>query len=109
MNPLLSYSIVFSTLALVLIIGTAHHSNDEIAVNPDGQKIYEVYCQICHGKDGTRVLTGYYDLAESSLESEEIKKVILKGRNAMYAYEAILNSEEVEAVTDYVLSLRPGR
>ena len=80
---------------------------DAVVMSLDqGKKIYDIYCLMCHGEDGKRVLTGYYDLAESELDLKGIVDVTSNGRNAMVSYRPILNDDELKAVSAYTLTLQ---
>ncbi len=91
----------------VVVKNRDHTMKEKVAEEPDGHKIYDIYCLMCHGADGKRILTGYYDLAESSLSLEEIISVTRDGRNAMLPYSSVLNQDELRAVAEYTHSLRP--
>lgn len=71
-----------------------------------GKLIYEKVCINCHGADGTSGLSGAANLAASKLDKEEVKDLIRNGKKNMIAYKEILAEEEIEAVADYVNSLR---
>ena len=71
-----------------------------------GKRVYDIYCLMCHGEDGTKELTGDYDLAISKLQLKDIMDVIGEGRSTMIGYEVILNEEEIRAVSEYTLKLK---
>jgi len=73
---------------------------------PDGAKIYKSYCVTCHGLYGDMGASGAHDLTASTLSKEERIQVITNGRGLMTAFESLLNEEKIEAVAEYVETLR---
>jgi mono/diheme cytochrome c family protein len=49
--------------------------------------------------------SGAYNLKVSELSVEERVAVITNGRNAMTAFEALLDADEIKAVAEYTLTL----
>ena len=82
----------------------------ETKPNPDlGKKIYKQYCALCHGADGKLGVNGAGDLTASALPKEEVANIIKKGKGLMTPFEEILSETQIEAVTDFVMSLRSGQ
>jgi cytochrome c5 len=75
-------------------------------INLHGKAIFNGYCIVCHGEDGKLGLNGAKDLSISTLTDEEIKNIILHGKNGMSPYKKVLTEQEVEAVKNHVKNLR---
>lgn len=73
---------------------------------PDGAKIYKTYCVTCHGIYGDMGGSGAFDLSVTKLTKEERIEVITKGRNLMTPFEGLLSPEKIEAVAEYVETLK---
>ena len=73
---------------------------------PDGSKIYKQYCVTCHGLYGDMGASGAFNLTTSTLSKEERIQVITKGRNLMTPFEGLLSEEKIEAVAEYIETLR---
>lgn len=73
--------------------------------NP-GFTTFKTYCVTCHGKDGKLGLSGAANLSASTLSKQEAIEVISNGRKLMAPYKSILSPQEIEAVADYILTLR---
>lgn len=71
----------------------------------DGEKVYKTYCIACHGLYGDMAASGAYNLKVSELSIEERVAVITNGRNAMTAFEALLDKDEIQAVAEYTMNL----
>jgi mono/diheme cytochrome c family protein len=81
-----------------------------------GGQLYDVYCGICHGKNGNgqgtlvkreKILgVPSYDDAGRAITTGSIYHVIYYGKNAMGSYANQLNEEERWQVVDYVLKLK---
>lgn len=75
---------------------------------PDGQKIYRTYCITCHGMDGKLELNGAKDLSISELPLEERITQVTEGKNLMTPFKGILTEEQIQAVSEYTLTLKQG-
>lgn len=71
-----------------------------------GEKLYMENCVSCHGDDGAKQLGGASNLMSSTIDTVEVKSVIMNGRGSMAAYKESLNEQEIEALKTYVLTLR---
>jgi uncharacterized membrane protein SirB2 len=71
-----------------------------------GKTIYEAKCMNCHGGDGKMGLSGAKDLTASTLSRDEKKAIITNGKNAMMPFKDQLTTEQIDAVTSYVESLK---
>jgi mono/diheme cytochrome c family protein len=73
----------------------------------DGEKIFTYYCTSCHGPTGDRGAGKAANLIESRMEDHEIRHIILFGApNGMAAYQSMIKDEELNALVDYVKTLR---
>ncbi len=72
----------------------------------DGAKIYKTYCVTCHGIYGDMGASGAFNLQTSALSLDERIEVITNGRNAMTPFKELLNKEKIEAVAEYIETLR---
>jgi mono/diheme cytochrome c family protein len=64
-------------------------------------------CANCHGSDGKLGFSNAADLSKTTIGTDSIKQVILKGRNAMVPVD--LTEEQAAAVTAYVESSLKGK
>ncbi len=97
-----------------LYSGYAATPIEELAGNAEamktGERIYASYCTVCHGSDA-RGTTGFPDLTDKDWlwggSAAQIKQTIMTGRTGnMPARGGLpLTDEEVENVTDYVMTL----
>lgn len=72
-----------------------------------GELIFVERCTVCHGENGDAGIAGAKDLTVSSLEGEELKNVILYGKNAMPAFKMMLEEEsEVDSLIVYLNTLK---
>jgi len=88
---------------------TAGNKSDTPATGQDdpmakGQKIYQKFCQNCHGYEGDAGVSGAANLQTSDMKPDKQKKIILKGKNAMPGFK--LTDDEADAVIVYINSLR---
>lgn len=89
---------------------SAPASNQELVVSGDaallGKEIYSSRCQVCHGADG-KGLDGAKNLQASMLSKEEMIALVKKGKNTMPAFKSSLTEPQIEAVVDYIRTLKP--
>lgn len=71
-----------------------------------GKMLYSSYCTDCHGANGDLGLSGAANLMVSELNEEEIHSIISNGRKKMPAYKEVLNNEQIDELSRYVLSLK---
>ncbi|MFW6295681.1 MAG: c-type cytochrome [Halothece sp.] len=88
-------------IGFVLIASPAQAAN--------GGQIFQANCAVCHANGGNRIMvnkTLQKDvLAKYNMDSKEaIVQQIINGKNAMPNFRGRLNSSQIEAVADYVLS-----
>ncbi len=72
----------------------------------DGEKIYKMYCVVCHGIYGDQGNNGAFNLATSTLTAEERVQVITNGRNTMASFANILDEAKIKAVAEYTTTLK---
>ena len=80
---------------------------------PDGpvdatlvKKLYDVKCALCHGYDGAQEFAGAKDLSQSQLPKSEVVLRIAEGKGTMPPHKDILSEEQIDALADFVLTLR---
>ena len=71
-----------------------------------GMELYKVNCSACHGEDGKKGLGGASDLSASILTEEEAKNVITNGRGSMAPYGGQMKEEDINALANYLQSLK---
>ena len=107
---------VLATLSFFLIIvafGLAQKAKNEnagdkiVAVN--GKEIFEEKCTLCHGSNGKLGLSGAKDLSVTALDHQNIVTIITEGKNTMASYKAVLTSEQIDAVANYIESDLKGK
>ena len=72
---------------------------------PSGQALYGDYCASCHMRTGLGVPGAYPSLRNSPLvagDSRALSDVVLKGRNAMPAFDTTLNDADMAAVLTFI-------
>ncbi|REJ82862.1 MAG: hypothetical protein DWQ44_01725 [Bacteroidetes bacterium] len=80
---------------------------DVNAPSAEGARVYEANCAFCHGSDGKKAYRTATDLSLSRFEPGLISQMVREGsRNKMPAYQNVLSSEEIDAVSKYVVKLR---
>lgn len=94
---------------IVTIIVFLFISNPVLAVSQnEGAAIFKANCAACHPKGGNIIRRGK-TLKEKALKRnhldtiEAIASIVSKGKNNMPAYEERLSSQEIEAVSSYVI------
>lgn len=106
-----------ASLALLLIIGAyglaemskKHGSKSTDAAGAtaaDGQAVYTASCVKCHGDNGKAGLMGAADLSISTLDKTAAAEIIKKGKSSMAGFEGQLSEEQINAVADYITTLR---
>lgn len=71
------------------------------------KKIYDMKCAICHGFDGRQQYAGAKDLGASTMTREQIITQIAEGKGTMPPQKDVLGPEQIAALADFVLTLRP--
>ncbi len=96
--------------------GTAKDSVPSPGVNgevdPNGfpvamaKKKYMDNCSGCHGADGKLGMAGASDLSKSTIDAMEAKDVVTNGKTTMPAFGEQLNPGEINAVVNYIQSIK---
>lgn len=71
-----------------------------------GEIIYKNKCVKCHGDDGKSGLSGAKDLTTSALSHAQKVEIITSGKNSMEPYKDMLTVNQIEAVTNYIETLK---
>lgn len=75
-------------------------------IKVDGKMVYSERCVACHGKDGKLGFAGAKDLTKSNYKLNEIIHQVTNGKGAMTPFKNILSAEEIQAVSEYTLTLQ---
>ena len=107
-----SESQVRALIAYLRFLGSARH---DLMGDPEvGMKLYQTYCQVCHGMegDGEGIMTSLMGIMPmdhtnpnetNSLDNEELVESILEGTGRyMPAWRGILTQSDVEALVSYI-------
>lgn len=70
----------------------------------DGALVYSPNCARCHGSDGTNGKAP--NLSQVKLSKAEIIDIVTKGHGHMPAFEDKLTKDEIEAVAEWVASIK---
>jgi cytochrome c6 len=97
--------IAFALLVTIFFIGScSKKSVPSKTTAVDGSQLFSNNCARCHGATGTEGRAP--NLAQTKLAKPELTNVITHGRNHMPAFEDKLTAKEIDAVTDFVASLK---
>lgn len=106
---------VISSCLSVVFSCSGNKSKDQypVSATPGGpvdmtmvRKLFSVKCALCHGTDGKQQYAGAKNLAESALTREEVIQRIQEGKGAMPPQKDVLSEEQINALADFVLTLR---
>ena len=86
-----------------VVVDTAESDYNTLA---HGNALYTNQCEVCHGPEGNLQMSGAKDLTVSEMSRDEVVQRIKEGKLTMIAYEDHFSEQEIEAVADYVMSLR---
>ena len=78
----------------------------EVAQRSEGEKIYKLYCIVCHGVDGKLALNGAKDITLSEFTLEERIINITEGKNLMTPFKGILSDEQIRQVAEYTMTMK---
>jgi mono/diheme cytochrome c family protein len=81
-------------------------ASDEYNIRVHGAALYTAQCIVCHGTDGTASFSGAKDLTLSTKSAGEIIETIKNGKNTMPKMADIYSEQELNALAEYVKSLR---
>lgn len=79
------------------------HISDKLEA---GKLIYLDKCAICHGTNGAQGNSGAKDLGATTLDANAQKALIKAGKNSMPGFEGTLTEEQIDAVVEYVATLK---
>lgn len=77
-----------------------------------GEELYDKKCAMCHGKDGVakKMAEGSANLNDpewqKSTSVEAVVEMVKAGKGKMKGYEGKLSDEEIQAVAEYVMTLK---
>lgn len=104
---------IFSFLTLSSCGDASSNSSAAISSNKTGpidpavvKSLYSAKCGICHGSDGAMKYAGAKDLSISTLPRAEVIGQVTYGKGTMPPMKGQLTDEQIEAVSDYCISLR---
>jgi mono/diheme cytochrome c family protein len=81
-------------------------ANTSVDAELNAQEIYTSNCANCHGAEGDLMLAGATNLQKSTLTQPEMVMQITNGKGAMPAFGAQLNDVQINAVAEYIVTLR---
>ena len=70
------------------------------------KKLYDVKCALCHGSDGAQQFAGAKNLSESTLPKVDVVLRIKEGKGSMPPHKDVLTEEQIDAIADFVMTLR---
>lgn len=73
------------------------------------KKLYDVKCALCHGYDGAQQFAGAKDLTQSVLPKSDVVLRIAEGKGTMPPHKDVLSAEQLDALADFVLTLRSSQ
>ncbi len=98
---------ILFTISIIACSSGTDPSPDTLASKgTNGAEIYAANCKLCHGSTGDLGMGEAKDLSVSVLSKEEIISMVTNGKGNMVPYENILTTKQIEAVAEYVQSLR---
>ncbi|MDX1907597.1 MAG: c-type cytochrome [Bacteroidia bacterium] len=122
-----NYNKILATLSVLLIVaayGLAEMDKTGVSAAPiatevvtdpaapeylavaHGKALYVRNCIVCHGEDGALGGSGAKNLQITQLTDEQIRTLLINGKNAMPAYGSIYTPDEITAVMAYVKTLK---
>ncbi len=105
---LLSAMIFVVSIGLALKAGSTMKEVhlDDLKNDPNyGKAMYEANCVACHGDGGAKQLDGAADLTQTSMTAAQVGYIIKDGIESMNPF-LTLDSNEVKAISEYVVTLR---
>lgn len=86
-----------------VVIDTSDPAYD---VQLHGKALFQNQCSVCHGEDGNLQMSGAKDMTLSEITKEEVIHRIKVGKLTMISYEDHFTASEIEALAEYVMTLR---
>ena len=97
---------LLSIVYYILVSSCGNNSSTKTEVKSPGQSLFEENCTSCHGSDGKLCVLGAKDLSISTLDKMQMVEIITNGKNTMTPFGTMLNKEQIDALADYVQTLR---
>jgi mono/diheme cytochrome c family protein len=107
-----STTVAFTFVAIFIIACSSVSTKAEVEINTseiepkDGKDLYKKNCNLCHGSDGARGMSGAANLATSVMSREAKIEIITNGKGAMSAYGEKLTTIEIASIADYLDQLK---
>jgi len=100
---------ILAVIALLLIIGAyglgevnkKKVEKQTLSASANGEEVYGVYCERCHGKGGLNGAMGL-DLTTTKFDHIAIIERIKNGSGSMPPFKDVLSEQELNAVADYI-------
>jgi mono/diheme cytochrome c family protein len=96
----------FSFLAIFLVLWSCEDRPTPTPGVINAKDLYTTRCAACHGMDGKLSIGGSKPLHTSTLNAADIVNQIKKGKGTMPPFEGRLSEEEINALSQFVLTLR---
>jgi mono/diheme cytochrome c family protein len=85
------------------LFAACHAGAQPAAGKLDGADVFELKCQVCHGPNMVTPGGGVFDLRKFPLnDKERFVTSVLKGKNAMPAWQGLITAAEIDALWEYV-------
>ena len=97
---------MFKFLVSISLSGSMSILSFSIQPSLTGKEIYETKCIRCHGAEGIKGKWGATNLQTSRLDDKETIQIIQNGKRNMPSFKKKLSEEQINAVKEYVKSLR---
>ncbi len=86
------------------VIVDASDSNYDMVAH--GKALYNTQCVLCHGENGELQMSGAKNLTQSKMILDQVVERVQKGKLTMPPYEDDFSSHEIDAISEYVMTLR---
>lgn len=103
--PLLLFPL-FIAIGTLSSCGGSDEKASETASGPNGKALYQNNCVLCHGVSGGLGASGSKDLRETTLSQKGVVEIIRNGKGQMNAFSSLLSPEEINAIANYVGTLK---
>ncbi len=103
-------SYLLTTVYCLLFFASCRNNSSEktpagVKIN-SAKNIFEENCIACHGDDGKLCAMNAKDLSLSTLNKTQMIEIIANGKSTMTPFGSMLSKEEIDAVTDYIQTLK---
>lgn len=91
-----------------VLLSCSESATDKTTKEVSGEKLYNKYCVVCHGDDGSANIGGAKDLSKTTLSVEEMKDIIKNGseNKLMRAFKDDLNEEELNVIIEHLKTFK---